>query len=90
MEETGVSVAQEAISAVEGMTIYFTPLFADKSRYEQQQGRLWLVEVRYHSIDYPILISRCYDYACMGDEGIVASAVEIAADGKERLGGCRF
>ena len=38
MEETGVSVAQEAISAVEGMAIYFTPLFADKSRYEQQQG----------------------------------------------------
>ena len=50
-EQGGVAVGEEAEVVCEGVVVYFMPVVAHICRDEQQQCRLWLVEVSNYAID---------------------------------------
>lgn len=63
-KQAGVAVAQKTEIMFERVVVRRSPpVFTEKRRYEQKQGRPWLMEIRHHAVNNLIIVARCNDYA---------------------------
>lgn len=83
-EQTAVAIAEETEIVVEGVAVDILPsVAAHKSRDQQKQRGLRLVEVGDHATHDVIMIAWCDDDLGGGVEGIRVVAIHPVEDGGE-------
>lgn len=79
-EETGVAVAEEAESVVEGVTVTVLPVVAYESGDEEKESAFRLVEVGYQAVDDAVFVTWGYEQLCVAIKGVGIVSVEPVED----------